>query len=256
MTYLSLYGLYSKKFKWTKYIILIQYIFLIFMFSIAFPYFRDALKSLILSMNYPLNKAVYYVNIEGIRDKNLNFINIEKMQNNNKKFKEILRNTKNVSSVSNLRRSYTLIENSGRKLGAEFLDKNTFSLLTNRGTEDSSKIYAVLFKTPRIMKKYKKDQVYNLEFQIDGKMRKLDVYILDYLDDKKCILSKRMVSNRDFSIDKILNCRRDKDEEAMYMFNNSTDFTKEIDYSIAGFQRVVYFEPDTKQSVIDEFVKK
>lgn len=127
MKLLRLYSLYLKKYKFYKYIVIAQYCFMFFILYFMLPILRNYAKTMIIAKQYPMNKIVYYNNVEALRLNSGNYVNHERLVSNIGEFTKIIEGEKNISSIFPIVSSVHIVTPEGEDTGASIYDKNSFS---------------------------------------------------------------------------------------------------------------------------------
>ncbi|MGF0039604.1 hypothetical protein ACQRBF_02380 [Peptoniphilaceae bacterium SGI.131] len=261
MKLLRLYRLYLKKYKFYKYIVIAQYCFMFFILYFMLPILRNYAKIMIIAKQYPMNKIVYYNNVEALRLNSGNYVNHERLVSNIGEFTKIIEGEKNISSIFPIVSSVHIVTPEGEDTGASIYDKNSFSFLTKKHLKESNDIvYAVVNGSLKMIDRYKIGQIYPFKIESNGEFFDIKVEIVDYLtEEEQLVIYPGVTSNSDVELTGIVRYKKFEPDDKGIFFLDSPSISMLQKYRNSdadNYSKLIYFKEETPQEQIDSFVKR
>lgn len=130
MKKIKLINIQLKSMGFIKYMFILIFVGILLLTGFLFPYLRDIIHNSIGINSSPVRKAIYYMNVETIRDSDGLITNKEERIKNDLKIMDLIKGDENIESISPIINVVTLSIDEENVYTAYLLDEVTFRYVT------------------------------------------------------------------------------------------------------------------------------
>lgn len=255
---------YSKIYGSLSFILILQYLFIFLYILTSMNYFTNSYDNYMLSKTFPINKMVYFSSVElAINEEDIKDIkNIDEIIVNNEKLEKIIAGYKSISSVFPIVKNGVINFNS-KMYGVVFLDKNSFNILADKNITDEND-NNILAISQGVRDSLELDKVYPMRLEINDKFEDIKVKLVGKTKVGDNLLSSNVITNSELTLSEI-NQKISNGGIAFYLYvpenlnisiNDKKNIEKYLYNQGFSFSRLVYFEENTDQTIINDFIKR
>lgn len=263
MKKIKLINIQLKSMGFIKYMFILIFVGILLLTGFLFPYLRDIIHNSIGINSSPVRKAIYYMNVETIRDSNGLITNKEERIKNDLKIMDLIKGDENIESISPIINVVTLSIDEENVYTAYLLDEVTFRYVTGikEDFSDFDFVPAVVLdnvvdKNLKIKDTFEAD-ISDIYFKL---LKKESFKIVDYKNSEDTYLPNfSAISNSEDMMFKSLFYKDANAEKIILLLKNK--IISDIDiyenlHERDTNQRMIYFKNDTSDKYIDEIKRQ